>query len=82
LNPTCFYSKVNEETRRAIELSVRVNASPEAVFSLWTTAEGVRRFFADEANIRLEVGGPYEIYFNPGAEPSLKWFERRCNHRL
>ena len=66
---------MNGEPRRAITLSVWVNASPAAVFSLWTTAEGVRRFFADEADIRLAVGGPYEIYFNPGAEPGLKGSE-------
>lgn len=61
--------------QRSIALSVRVNASPGAVFSLWTTAEGTRRFFADEANIVLAVGEPYEIYFNPGAEPGLKGSE-------
>ena len=66
---------MNGETRRSIELNVRVNASHEAVFPLWTTVEGVRRFFADEANIVPAVGGPYEIYFNPGAEPGLKGSE-------
>lgn len=66
---------MNGEIGRAIALSVWVNATPAAVFSLFTTAEGVRRFFADESNIVPAVGGPYEIYFNPGAEPGLKGSE-------
>lgn len=46
---------------------VVVAAPVEAVWAAWTTSEGAQTFFAPKANIRLDVGGPYEILFAPGA---------------
>ena len=42
---------------------VRITASPGEVWKAWTTAEGVRTFFAVDAAIALEIGGRYEMYF-------------------
>lgn len=50
---------------RQIRLEVVVPARPETVWSLWTTAEGVRSFLAPASNIDLRVDGLYEIFFMP-----------------
>lgn len=52
-----------------IKTEIEVTATPEEVWHAWTTAEGIRTFFAPKCNVDLRVGGPYEIYFNPKAKP-------------
>lgn len=52
---------------RQIKVSVTVAATPEQVWPLWTTDEGVRTFFAPGSHIELEVDGAYEIFFAPQA---------------
>ena len=52
---------------RELRKEVVVAAPVEAVWTAWTTSEGARTFFAPGANIRLDVGGPYEILFAPDA---------------
>jgi uncharacterized protein YndB with AHSA1/START domain len=53
---------------------VRVEASVKApvadVWRLFTMSEGAEEFFAQKANIRLAIGGPYEIQFDPKNEQS------------
>jgi hypothetical protein len=46
---------------RDLRKEVTVAAAVDDVWTAWTTSEGARTFFAPEANIRLEPGGPYEI---------------------
>ena len=53
--------------QRMIRKEVVVNASAEAVWNAWTTSEGAVTFFAPQANIKLAVGGSYELYFDPDA---------------
>jgi uncharacterized protein YndB with AHSA1/START domain len=50
--------------QQMIRKEVVVNASVEPVWHAWTTPEGAVTFFAPRANIRLVVGGPYELYFD------------------
>ena len=57
------------ETERTIELVAVVEASPAEVFRLWSTADGVRSFFAPGARIDSEPGGRYEILFAPERDP-------------
>ncbi len=57
---------------RLIKLEVRVAAEPDVVWSLWTTPEGVKSFFAPASNIDLRVDGAYEIFFEPSAPAGLK----------
>jgi len=47
---------------RAIVKEVVVAASPEVVWPLWTTSQGMG-WLVDRAHIELRLGGPYEIYF-------------------
>jgi uncharacterized protein YndB with AHSA1/START domain len=42
---------------------IEVDASMEEVWAAWTTAEGARTFFAPQAKIEAQPGGPYELYF-------------------
>jgi uncharacterized protein YndB with AHSA1/START domain len=43
----------------------RVVPAPVAeVWKAWTTTEGVKTFFAPDANIELREGGAYELYFS------------------
>jgi uncharacterized protein YndB with AHSA1/START domain len=55
---------------RAIRVEAIVNAPVAEVWRIWTTSEGAEEFFAEKANIRLAIGGPYEIQFNPKDELS------------
>lgn len=48
---------------RIIRTETVVPASRQAVWQAWTTREGVKTFFAPDARIQLEIGGPYEILF-------------------
>ncbi len=57
---------------RQIRVSVTVPASPERVWALWTTNEGVRSFFAPGSNIDARVDGAYEIFFEPTAAAGKK----------
>jgi uncharacterized protein YndB with AHSA1/START domain len=58
-----------ERTDRTIRYEVTVEASPDAVYRSWTTAEGVRLFFAPDARIDARPGGRYEILFAPDQDP-------------
>lgn len=50
---------------RQIRIAVTVPATPDKVWPLWTTDEGVRSFFAPGSHIELRVGGAYEMFFDP-----------------
>lgn len=49
---------------RVIEKEIVVDAAAQDVWSAWTTREGIRSFFAPDADIELAIGGKYEIFFN------------------
>src|SRR5262245_30917950 len=52
---------------RILVKDVTVKASVREVWNAWTTAEGVKSFFARDAKIEAVAGGAYEIYFSPEA---------------
>lgn len=68
----CFAASASWAQERQIRVAVTVPATPEEVWALWTTDEGVRSFFAPDSHIELEVDGAYEIYFAPTAPPGSK----------
>lgn len=49
---------------KQIHAEITVNASPETIFELWTTTEGVKKFFGVDAEIENKLGGKYFIYFD------------------
>jgi uncharacterized protein YndB with AHSA1/START domain len=57
---------------RAIDKSVEVPASLDAVWAAWTTSEGIQTFFAPEAQVEAKVGGAFHIHIDPGAPAGSK----------
>jgi uncharacterized protein YndB with AHSA1/START domain len=57
---------------RAIEKSVEVAASLDEAWAAWTTREGIVSFFAPDARVEARVGGPFEIYIDPGGATGAK----------
>ncbi len=60
---------------RILRKSVVVNASLSDVWKSWTTSRGAEAFFAPKARILLELGGEYEILFDPDAPPGRRGAE-------
>lgn len=57
---------------RALDKQVDVAAGIEAVWAAWTTREGIVSFFAPDARIEARVGGPFEVFIDPGAAPGAR----------
>jgi uncharacterized protein YndB with AHSA1/START domain len=55
---------------RALRVEATVKGPISKVWRVWTTSQGAEEFFAEKANIRLAIGGPYEIQFDPKDERS------------
>ncbi len=55
---------------RIVRVEGDVNAPVSQVWRVFTTTEGAEEFFAQKANIKLAIGGPYEIQFDPNDERS------------
>ncbi len=58
-----------DKTDRTIFLEATINAAPGAVFRLWTSAEGIKKFFAPDARIDARPGGRYQVIFFPSKDP-------------
>ncbi len=56
-------------TDRSIVMNVVVECSIDEVYELWSTVEGTKKFFGEDAVIDLRPGGEYEIYFLPREDP-------------
>jgi uncharacterized protein YndB with AHSA1/START domain len=57
---------------RAIDKQVVVAAPIEVVWQAWTSRDGIRTFFAPDAEIDARVGGAFHIHMDPLAEPGMK----------
>jgi uncharacterized protein YndB with AHSA1/START domain len=57
---------------RAIDKEAVISATLDQAWDAWTTREGVISFFAPDARIEPRVGGAFQVYFNPLAEPGMK----------
>ena len=57
---------------RAIDKEIVVPATLEAAWAAWTTREGIVSFFAPDAVVDARVGGPFQIYINPGAPAGMR----------
>jgi uncharacterized protein YndB with AHSA1/START domain len=51
---------------RVLRKQVTVDGPVAEVWAAWTTVEGVKAFFPQDAKIELKPGGAYEMYFNMG----------------
>lgn len=52
---------------REISYEVQISAPVSEVWKAWTTEQGAKSFFAPACQIELQVGGAYEMYFDPEA---------------
>ncbi|MDP3086123.1 MAG: SRPBCC domain-containing protein [Rubrivivax sp.] len=57
---------------RAIDKSVVVAATLDQAWQAWTTREGIRSFFAPDAQVEPRVGGAFHIHMDPGAPAGAK----------
>ena len=65
----------SKNPERAIRAETIVNASQDEVWGAWATEEGVKSFLAPACNVDVRVDGPYEIFFDPEAEPGRRGAE-------
>lgn len=66
---------VADPSDKIMRKEVTVETSLDAVWHAWTTSDGVNSFFARESDIKLAIGGPYEIYFRLDSTPGLRGSE-------
>ncbi len=59
-------------TERAIDKQIVVPATLDAAWAAWTTRDGIVSFFAPDAVVDAKVGGPFQIYINPGAPAGMR----------
>ena len=57
---------------RSIDREVVVAAPIETVWLTWTSRDGIRTFFAPDAEIDPRVGGAFHIHMDPLAAPGMK----------
>ena len=57
---------------RVVTKTVVLNATLDQTWEAWTTRAGITSFFAPDAKIEARVGGPFQIYMDPDAEPGAK----------
>jgi len=55
---------VKELSEKILSKEAVVAATIEEVWEAWTTTDGAKSFFAENASVELKVGAPYEILFD------------------
>ena len=60
---------------RVLRAEVVVPAPVRDVWDAWTTAEGIRTFFAPDGRVDLRVDGTYDVWFNPQGGPDQRGAE-------
>lgn len=57
------------KTDRTVNLDTMIDAAPAEVYRLWTSPEGIKKFFAPEARVEVKIGGRYQVIFAPAKDP-------------
>ncbi len=52
-----------------------INCSLDTAWWKWTTHEGLKTFFGEDNMMKLEPGGPFEIYFSMKEHPGVRGSE-------
>jgi uncharacterized protein YndB with AHSA1/START domain/uncharacterized protein YciI len=58
------YRYAENPSDRILHVEVVAKGTPSEIWPMWTTNEGLRSFFAEDCNVELRPGGPFEIYFS------------------
>ena len=66
---------VDDPSDRVLEKEMTVRSTLEKAWETWTTTEGAKKFFSENALVELYPGGPFEIHFNMEAEYGTKGSE-------
>jgi uncharacterized protein YndB with AHSA1/START domain len=74
-NPNRAPTPAPEVPYRTIKREFEVNAPRHEAFRALGSAEGLSTWMAPGADVELKVGGAYEVYFNPSAEPGKRGME-------
>ncbi len=61
--------------QKKIEKAINLPANVATVWEKWTTAEGLKSFFAPDCKIELKIGGAFEMYFLLDAEEGSRGSE-------
>jgi uncharacterized protein YndB with AHSA1/START domain len=69
---SCLIAGSAAAAERAIDKEAVIPAGVDAVWQAWTTTEGIRSFFAPDGRVEARVGGPFQIYMDPGAAPGSR----------
>lgn len=68
----CALCGASQAAERSIDKQVEVAATLDQAWDAWTTRDGIVSFFAPDAKIEPRVGGAFQIYIDPLAEPGMK----------
>lgn len=60
---------------KVIETTRIVSSNKKRVWNLWTTGEGIGKFFCPNNKIELKIGGAFELYFLQDNEPGTQGSE-------
>lgn len=69
---SCLIAGSAAAAERAIDKEAVIPAGVDAVWQAWTTTEGIKSFFAPDGRVEARVGGPFQIYMDPGAAPGSR----------
>lgn len=61
-----------QDVDRVVRAETVVNAGVDQVWDAWATNDGIKSFLAPDCNVEIRIDGPYQIFFDPEAEPGLK----------
>lgn len=59
-------------SERSVDVQVEIAASLDDAWDAWTTRDGIKSFFAPDADVDPRVGGAFHIYMDPLAAPGSK----------
>ncbi len=62
----------DELSERSVQVEAVVAATPDELWPLWTTGDGMAKWLVSSCRMELRVGGPYELFFLPDNPPGTR----------
>lgn len=69
------FAQTMKITDKQIIRTASITAPIDSVWKSWSMAEGITAFLGVPAIISLELGGPFELHFDPTAQPGSRGSE-------
>ncbi len=70
--PRLTHAAAEDISDRVIEVVGDVDIPPDEAWTLWSSSEGLARWWTENTRIDLRPGGSYEIHFDPEAAPGFR----------